>query len=513
MTQETTQEFGKLRSILWPVHTYELKKLLPMLLMAFCISFNYTILRDTKDTLIVTASSAEAIPFLKLWAVVPSAIIFMLIYSKLSNMLSRENLFYVTILPFVIFFGLFAVVIYPLRDALHPTTTADYLQSVLPAGFSGLIGCFRNWTFALFYIMSELWGSAVLSLLFWGFANEIVRTMEAKRFYTLFTMGFNVALLVSGPLIIYFSQLGKNAPAGTDTFQFSLNCLLGLVLLSSITIVATYWWMQRNVLTDKRFYDPEAGGSKKKKEKPKLSIKESIAFLLNSRYLRYIAILVIGYGMSINIVEVVWKGQLKLQFPNYNDYNAFMGLLSLCTGIFTICMTFVGGYIIRKRGWGFAAVLTPMALLITGTLFFTFVVFKEWFAAPIAAIGLTPVLLAVCIGLMQNVASKSTKYSLFDPTKEMAYIPLDQESKVKGKAAIDVVGARLGKSGGSALYTVLFLLLGGLAEATPVAAVVMVGVILMWIRSARHLDKEYTALTGEVVAKPEQPQPATATNT
>ena len=49
-----------------------------MFFMFLCISFNYTILRDTKDTLIVTSSGAETIPFLKVWGVVPAAIIFML---------------------------------------------------------------------------------------------------------------------------------------------------------------------------------------------------------------------------------------------------------------------------------------------------------------------------------------------------------------------------------------------------------------------------------------------------
>lgn len=38
---------------------------------------------------------------------------------------------------------------------------------------------------------------------------------------------------------------------------------------------------------------------------------------------------------------------------------------------------------------------------------------------------------AVWVGMVQNVLSKATKYALFDPTKEMAYIPLDKESKVR----------------------------------------------------------------------------------
>lgn len=39
-------------------------------------------------------------------------------------------------------------------------------------------------------------------------------------------------------------------------------------------------------------------------------------------------------------------------------------------------------------------------------------------------------LTAVYVGMVQNILSKATKYAVFDPTKEMAYIPLDKESKV-----------------------------------------------------------------------------------
>ncbi len=61
-----------------------------------------------------------------------------------------------------------------------------------------LISIFRNWTYALFYTMAELWGSVVVSVLFWGFANEVTTSKEAKRYYPFFGLGANVALIFSG---------------------------------------------------------------------------------------------------------------------------------------------------------------------------------------------------------------------------------------------------------------------------------------------------------------------------
>jgi hypothetical protein len=151
------------------------KKVIPLGLMFFCILFNYTILRDTKDVLVVTAkgSSAEIIPFLKTWVNLPMAIGFMVIYTKLSNVLSKENLFYSCIFPFIAFFGAFAFFMYPLVDVLHPTAFADWALQKLGTRFMGPIAIIRNWTFVLFYVMAELWGSVVVSVLFWGFANQV----------------------------------------------------------------------------------------------------------------------------------------------------------------------------------------------------------------------------------------------------------------------------------------------------------------------------------------------------
>lgn len=39
--------------------------------------------------------------------------------------------------------------------------------------FAGPIAILRNWTYCLFYVMAELWGSVVVSVLFWGFANQV----------------------------------------------------------------------------------------------------------------------------------------------------------------------------------------------------------------------------------------------------------------------------------------------------------------------------------------------------
>ena len=133
-----------------------MKKLVPLGIMFFFILFNYTILRDTKDVLVVTApgSGAEIIPFLKTYVNLPGAIAFTALYAKLTNKYSRQQVFNGVVGTFLVFFALFATVIYPNAALLHPSGFCDWMAALLPAGFAAPIAILRNWTYAVFYTMA-----------------------------------------------------------------------------------------------------------------------------------------------------------------------------------------------------------------------------------------------------------------------------------------------------------------------------------------------------------------------
>lgn len=514
MSQPNTETVGiwpKIKhfwcSYIWPIQLHEHKKLLPMFFMFFFISMVYSTLRNLKDTLIITApgSGAEALPFLKTGGVVPAALILMLIYAKLSNVLSKEKLFYTTVTPFLVFYLLFAFVLYPEKEHLHLSQeTADAIASFLPAGWSGLVAAIRNWTYSLFYIFAELWGSFILSLLFWGFANDITKVTEAKRFYGLFGLGANLALVCVEPLVRYINGLTSTLPetAAQDPWQLQLNYYTGVFVFAGVMVMIIYRWIQKCVLTDPRFYD-QSEQTKVKKEKPKLSLMDSIKFLAQSRYVLYIAILVLAYNISINLIEVTWKNQLHLQYPDKIAFSNFYGKYQSILGAVTIfMMLFISSNFLRRLGWTFTALVTPVVLLITGALFFLFIFFKEPLSPLLVSLGSTPLIMAVMIGTIQNVMSKASKYSLFDPTKEMAYIPLDQESKVKGKAAIDTVGARLGKAGGAGIQLGLMTIFGTLTAILPYIAISLFLILVAWLWAVKRLgETEFTPLENKIQGK------------
>lgn len=501
-TASDDAEFSPWRSYLWPVHYYELKKLIPMLIIFFFISFDYNALRTLKDSLLITAKSsgAEVIPFVKVWAMFPGAVLMTLLFTYLSNRFSREKVFYIMMSIFLSYFFVFTFVLYPIRDLIHPHATADNLEKLLPLGFKGFVAMIRYWSFTLFYVMSELWSSVILSVLFWGFANQVTRLGEAKRFYGLFGVGANFSGIIAGQASVFccsYTRAGGFFPIGEDPWHQSLVMIISLVLISGLFAVLLFRWMNANVLTDPRFYVEDDEGLKAGKPQSKMSLKQSFSVLLNSKYLICIALIVVSYNLVINLTEVIWKHQVKELYPNPNDYTMYMNQIVSIIGLAaTFSSLFVSGNAIRKYGWTFTALLAPAVLLLTSIGFFTFFFFKQTSAEMIISLmGVSPLAVLVFLGSAQNILSRGAKYSVFDATKEMAFVPLNSETKLVGKAAIDGVCSRLGKSGGSVVHQGLLFLFSTLTVSAPYVAIVLLVVIGIWVIAIQLLGKLFNELS------------------
>jgi AAA family ATP:ADP antiporter len=371
------------------------------------------------------------------------------------------------------------------------------MEAIFPVGLKGLISVFRNWTLTGFYVMSELWASIILNVIFWGFANEVTKIDEAPRFYSVFGIGANFATIVAGQAAIFLSEAHFSTEwlfGVRESWEEVQLILVSLVTINGLITMATFRWMNKKVLNGPSFEEFH-NNKRVAKAKGKLSFRESFSYLSNSKYLLCIAVIVVAYNLVINLVEVVWKDQLRMLYPNPSDFNTYMNNLTTAMGIVSTLTAIFMNKIITRFGWTKTALITPVIMLVTCAGFFSFLFFRDSLAGiAVALTGTTPLAIAVFFGGAQNCLSKAAKYSVFDATKEMAYIPLSHESKLKGKAAIDGVGSRFGKSGGSLIHQGLLVVFSTLTASAPYVAGILMMVIFFWIGAAKSLGRQFTEL-------------------
>lgn len=226
-----------------------------------------------------------------------------------------------------------------------------------------------------------------------------------------------------------------------------------------------------------------------------LSFTQSIKLIYSSKYIRYIALIVLCYNISVNILEGPWKDRVRYLYTTPQEYIAFMGKVHIWLGV--VCMLFVvlSTNILKYCSWLVASHIPPLLIGSSGILFFLFVII----AGQITDSYTTSLAAAVIAGAVQNILSKAVKYSLFDSTKEIAYIPLSMELRSKGKAAVEVVGSKLGKSLSAFIQSSTFMIIPGMTfEGLGLyLAIIFVLVLSGWFIGIRKLNVEYTRLASE----------------
>lgn len=484
----------------WSIYKNELKKVLPLAGMMFCIIFIYSLCRDLKDTLVVSKAicgGAETIGFVKIFMVTPAAVLFMLLFVKLSNAFSRQATFHILIGFFLVFFLTFGFIIYPYKDSLHMSlSTITLLQQKIPS-LHWLWPAVGNWSFSLFYIMSEMWGSVVLSALFWQLANEFTTVNEAKRVYSFFGFIGNFGLMIAGSVIIICANLAKSmqiVDPACDPFLRNIKYQMVSVLFFGILLHFLLRYFYRN---NQQPLALKVSERAKNKKKYALSFYQSIKYVATSKYLLMIVVMVIAYGVSMSLLEFIWKGQVKLFYSDTNDFHALMGKLSLVTSAVAIISMIAGSYVLKKFSWRFSALITPIFLIFSSAIFFIVIIYENKVGVAANICGYSVLLISVVVGLLREAFSKGVKYSLFDSTKQMAYIPLDAEIKAKGQAAVEIIGGRAGKIGGSAIQSFILVVIGGgisLSSQIEILGSIVFVIVLFWCAAVLSLSGQFEKL-------------------
>lgn len=479
-----TYNLQSIRSIFWPIYGKEHVKFLPLAFMMFFILFDYSMMRTLKDALVVTEIGSEAIGFIKTYFVFPSAILMTVVYYKLCNIMDPKRVFYVIAAFFFTYFLIFSAVLFPNVESFMLSQSWVDATTASQPRLKWFIKILQYWPYTSFYVVSELWGSTMISLFFWQLANQVTSPLEAKRHYSMFGLLGNAGLIGTSFVITY--ALKREVPNYTLVFS--------LLIISIALIVVLYSFVQTRVLGNPELTEGVVTVTKKKKQKP--SIGESIKVVLSSKYLGLLALLLVAYGVSNILIENVWKDRVRELYPSKDAYAAFMGEYQFWLGVMSMFFMLVGTNILRLVSWTKAALLTPAMFAITATMFFVFIFGSlGGDSALLSSVvsGAAALQLAVYIGAGQNVLSKATKYSLFDSTQKMAYMPLDDELKTKGMSAVEVIGGRFGKMGGGVINSTLLMIFpaASLLDLTPILAVFCVVIIIMWITAVFALSGEY----------------------
>jgi AAA family ATP:ADP antiporter len=479
------------KKLMFPIKRDEWLFFGAMFLIVCLININFSVLRSMRNALVVAdiGGSAAFIPYFELFGTFPASILLTWALSRLMRFFSPRFIFSMAMLFFLTFFLIFAFWIYPHREGIH-TLLESKLGFLMD--FSRFKVVFTHWPDMIFYIMSELWKVALLSVIFWGFLNQNLSLEEAKRFYPPLLLGTSVGTILAGPVTVFCTSLftWNHFPLSAQRWQHSLYLLTLCLLLCGLLTLLIFRFLFKKLQARKSAFDHQKTTHIEQKEpfsSRLLSLSSSLRYLMKSPFLSALFLLVIAEYVCYALGELIFLETLKSKYPSPSEYCQYMGNLSFWMGILTaVSALFLTPQLLQTYRWSRNVLITPI-LMVTITFAFFFPIYLGklgWFP------GSSPVMIAVVLGSIHFCIGRAAKYTLFDTIKELAFIPLNEEGQVKGKLIIDGIGSRLGRGTSSLLSIVLFLIMGGPGESAIFAGILAITFALIMIPAGRFIGHE-----------------------
>ena len=434
------------------IYPGEAAKALLLFSNVFFLLFAYYIIKPVRDALILTGQSPE----IKSYMGATQAILLIFVVKAFSKIASKVA-----------------------RHLLITWVTLFFISNLILFYFLDLAGAPVSIMGIVFFVWIGIYNLLVPAQ-FWGFANDLYTDEAGKRLFPLIAFGATLGALAGSKVS---SWLWK--PLGAYKMMLVTAAVLGLCIVLAIFI------HKREIrkLTDKAGQvTPEMEAKRKIQEQP-LKAGGGFRLVFKSRYLLYIAIVIVLYNFINHTGEYIF-GKAVTRVAEKTVQSTATGAVE-AKQLEHLKEIYIGQIFSDYQ------FLTNLAAMII-QLFLVSRIFK-WVGVA-GALLIYPFFVLGGYGLITlgaslvaikwvKVGENGTDYSLMNTTKQALYLITSREEKYKAKAAIDTFFVRGGDM--TAAFTV-FIGVNFLAfKALENYAVINVVAILAWISLTFLIIREY----------------------
>ena len=474
------------------------------------ISTAYSLARRMKDLVVVVFMGAECISVIKMFFVLPTMFIFVYFTQKITinadDNFKNKFRFWLKV-PFLLIFLTYAILEFTGNRKIINAIGIDitpiiaYAPSFLQSLLITIAIPLKHLFMSLLYTITETYSFVHLNGTFWAMMNLYTKKSDAKLMYPIITMAASLSTIFSGLigyLIGYMLDTKLAQKINIYNIDYDGLVLSTTLFIVSLCIFASMFLYVMNLKQLLQIYSGSEEEKRDKKQKIKMTFMQSVRQIVGNKIVCCMSICVLCYMFSINVVETIWKKKVFVYYRKVNNNPRGMNDMYNMVQIFIGLMSFVNSYITTKtlnRSWIYTALIPPICVGVTGSIFFLNLIFLPTEGK---IFGYSTLVLPVIWGAINNVFSKSTKYTQFDSAKETAILHIPKQLRDGGKNAIDTMCGRLGKSlGGLTQMTLMtalvpkhLIMVSGQEIITPFLTLLMLFTTTAWISSIAVASKE-----------------------
>jgi AAA family ATP:ADP antiporter len=330
---------------------------------------------------------------------------------------------------------------------------------IMQVGMGGLLLVFwvlfqskGAWVSVAFYIAGAILGVLLISQ-FWTLANLVYDPRQAKRLFGFIGGGAPLGGIAGNALAVAAPWMLGDA----------IHLLLPAAALMFLCAFVV------SVVIGRESVRPDS--TLAAKEEKGVSLSEAFELLSSSRHLQIIALVIAFASIGAAIIEqqLNMAAAAEKGASNDNAITAFLATVGLwMSTIGFVIQVWLTSKIHRYLGIGFALMVLPVSLGSTGVI----MLLNGALWAPALA----------------RILDQSLRYTVDKTTREILFLPLPGDIKLKAKSFVDVTVDRAAKAGGALLLLVLVKPWGlnlNWQELSIASLIMMVAWILMAIRARR----------------------------